>query len=101
MPRFYFDHRNGDTFVQDDEGLEFATIQQARDSAARTLGEIARDNLPGAVRREIAIEVSDASRRPLFRTALWFEVESLNEHPSANVSGPKQPGEERGGRKPA
>jgi hypothetical protein len=26
---------------------------------------------------EIAIEVSDESRKPLFRIALWFEVQEL------------------------
>lgn len=77
MPRFYFDHRDGASFVQDDEGLEFPTAEQARENAARTLGEIAREALPGATRREIAIEVSDESRKLLFRTALWFEVQSL------------------------
>jgi hypothetical protein len=31
------------------------------------------------VRCEIAIEVSDENRKPLFRTALSFEVQSLEE----------------------
>jgi hypothetical protein len=38
---------------------------------------MAKDVLPGSVRREIAIEVSDETRLPLLRAALAFEVERL------------------------
>jgi hypothetical protein len=78
MPLFFFDHRDGDELLRDEEGMEFASIEEAREEATRGLGGIARDALPGSVRRELAIEVSDASRKPLFRTALWFEVQALD-----------------------
>jgi len=77
MQRFYFDHRDGEHFYRDEEGCEFGSIELARFAATTALGEAARDALPGELRREIAIEVSDAERRPLFRTALWFEVQDL------------------------
>ncbi len=41
------------------------------------LGGIAKDALPGAVRGELAIEVSDAIGKPLLRASLWFEVQVL------------------------
>ena len=77
MPRFYFDHRDGDTFFHDDEGLEFADLAHAREEATATLGGIARDALPGAERRQLAIEVSGGNRMPLFRAVLWFEVQDI------------------------
>jgi hypothetical protein len=40
-------------------------------------GEAARDELPGENRRNLAIEVLDQDRRPLFRPALRFEVHDL------------------------
>jgi hypothetical protein len=77
MARYYFDHRDGNTFISDDEGLEFDGIEAVRNEATRTLGGIAKDALPGSVRREITIEVRDEASRPVLRAALWFEVQTL------------------------
>ena len=77
MPRYYFDVRDGETFAPDDTGLDFDGIEAARDEAARALGEIAREVLPGSVARELAIEVSDGDKRPVLRTTLRFEVQRL------------------------
>lgn len=77
MPRFYFDVRDGDRFFRDDEGLELSTFERARAEATRALAEIAKEALPGAVQRELAIEVRDGSPGPVLRTSLWFEVEKL------------------------
>ena len=38
MPRFYFDIREGNRLVPDEDGLEFPTVNEARDDASRTLG---------------------------------------------------------------
>jgi hypothetical protein len=77
VPRFYFDHLDGATFLRDSEGLEYATLEQALEEARAALGSIARDALPSAKSRELAIEVSDENRTPLFRVVLWFEVQDL------------------------
>ena len=77
MPRYYFDHRDGNSFISDDEGLEFDGIKAVRDEATRALAGIAKDELPGSVRREIVIEVRDEASRPVLRAALWFEVQFL------------------------
>ena len=77
MPIFFFDHRDGDRHYLDDEGMEFASVELARIEATRALAEAAKDVLPGTERRELAIEVFDEMRQPLFRTALWFEVQDL------------------------
>jgi hypothetical protein len=75
MPRYYFDYRDGGTFLEDDEGLEFDGIERVRDEATRALATAARDAIPGSIRREISIEVRDETRRPILRAALWFEVQ--------------------------
>lgn len=76
MPRFYFDSRDGEQFIRDDEGLEFADAEVARIEASAALAEMARDALPKSHRRELAIEVRDDTHH-LFRLALWFEVEHV------------------------
>ncbi len=74
MPLYYFDSRDGDSFIEDDEGLEFPDIETARDQATAALADIARDVLPGSVRRELAIEVRDEHKQPVLRTCLVFEA---------------------------
>ena len=66
VPRFYFDHRDSATFLRDDEGLEYATIEQAREEARAALGGIAKDAVPGMENGELAIEVLDENRTPSF-----------------------------------
>jgi hypothetical protein len=58
MPRYYFDTRDGPEFIRDELG-------------------IARDALPGSVRRELAVECRDEADRDVLRAALWFEVAVL------------------------
>ena len=78
MPRFYLDYRDGDYFLADEDGIELASSEDARAEATSILAEMARDILCGTKRRELVIEVSDENRKPLFRTALAFEVQPVN-----------------------
>jgi hypothetical protein len=77
MPRYYFDSRDGERFIADESGVELDGIDAARDLAAIGLAELAKDVLPGSVRRELAIEVRDEHREPLLKSFLVFEVERL------------------------
>jgi hypothetical protein len=72
MPRFYFDSRDNGTFIKDDTGLMFPSLEKARDEATRALAELAKDVLPGSLRRELAIEVRDEANGPLLMTSLVF-----------------------------
>ena len=75
MTRYYFDIRDGDTFVTDDIGVVLPTIEAARDQAALALAEMAKDVLPGSVRRKMGIEVRDGA--PVLKTSLVFEAVRL------------------------
>jgi hypothetical protein len=77
MPHFYFDHRDNGCFIEDDAGLEFPTLEEARDQAARALAEMAKFVLPGAILHQLAIEVRDAAKRPVMHTTLRYEAVSL------------------------
>ena len=78
MPLYYFDSRDNGAFIRDDVGLVFSGIDTARDQAAIALAELARDVLPGSIRRELAIEVRDDGKKPLLRTSLVFEAVRLH-----------------------
>jgi hypothetical protein len=77
VPRYYFDFRDGDACTFDDVGVDLEGIEAARDEAARALGEMARDVLPGASRRVLGVEVRDEAKEPLLDARLVFEVARL------------------------
>lgn len=74
MARFFFDSRDGSNLVRDDEGLELDGMEAAKLAATRGLGDWARDAIPGAVNRSLAIEVRDDAGNQVFRAALLFET---------------------------
>ena len=75
LPLYFFDTRDGDTFVPDEIGLELQGIEEARDQAAVYLAEMAKEVLPGSTRRELAVEVRDSV--PVLRAYLVFEAVQL------------------------
>jgi hypothetical protein len=86
MPRYFFDSSDGDRFFEDDEGLEFADLEAVKIEAARALAEIARDVIPGTLRREMAVEVRDANG-PVLAVRLIFEAVSLRSSQSGFSTG--------------
>jgi hypothetical protein len=78
MPRYFFDSRDGDHFIRDDEGVEFDGVETARNAATLALRDLAKDAIPKDTRRELAVEVRDDADRQLIRASLWFEVQVLS-----------------------
>jgi hypothetical protein len=85
MSRYYFNLREDDELIPDDEGVELPTIQSARDEAIRGLADCARDAIRNAVRAELAVEVLDDGRKTLFIAKLVFEMTFLY-HEDTNQS---------------
>ena len=73
MPRYFFDTRDNDDFVEDEEGLELDGLEAVKVQAAKALAELARDVLPGSIKRVLAVEVRD-ERQPVLRATLTFEA---------------------------
>ena len=59
MPRYFFDTRDNDVFIEDHVGIEYPDLEVVKAEAARSLAELARDVLPGSLKRELAVEVRD------------------------------------------
>jgi hypothetical protein len=76
MTIYFFDSRDDDHFIADNQGLEFETLGQAKEQAAIALAEMAVDVVAGALRRILTIEVRD-SFGPVLETRLVFEVLAL------------------------
>jgi len=74
MPIFYFDLRDGERFKVDKQGTTLTGIEEARDLATLRLAEMAREVLPGPVRRRLAIEVRSETKETVLVVALMFET---------------------------
>ena len=73
MPLYFFDTRDNDDFIEDDVGLDFPDLQTVKAQAALSLAELARDVLPGSVKRTLCVEVRD-ERQPILIATLVFEA---------------------------
>jgi hypothetical protein len=73
MPLFYFDTRDGERFIRDDIGDDLPDLEAVKREAARFLGELARDVLPGSMKRVLKVEVRD-EWRPVMEACLIFEA---------------------------
>jgi hypothetical protein len=77
MKRYYFDIRDGDQIIPDEEGLELSTLEKVQEEAARSLADMARDAVRGQLHgtaQRIAIEVRDDTG-PVLQVRFTFEVD--------------------------
>jgi hypothetical protein len=70
---YFFDTRDGDSFIKDDIGLDLPDLQSAKAQAAKSLAELARDVLPGVERRTLIVEVRN-EHQPILTALIVFEA---------------------------
>jgi len=73
---YFFDTRDNGTFIEDDIGIDLANLDAVKTLAALSLAELARDVLPGSIKRVLSVEVRDAIQ-PILRDVLTFEAVCL------------------------
>jgi hypothetical protein len=76
MTRYFFDFRDGDSFVKDELGLKYPSLEAVKKEAAAGLADYAKDVVPGSDRREMAVEVRTEAG-PVLTTKMVFEVQVL------------------------
>jgi hypothetical protein len=74
LPHYYFDTRDDDDFICDDQGLELPDINAAAQVAARSLAELALEVLPGATARCLGVDVRDEQQREVLTTELTYKA---------------------------
>ena len=76
MPLYFFDVTDTGQTSRDDEGAEFATVEQARREALRALGGIARDELAKGGDREFIIRIREAANgSPILSASLSLHIQ--------------------------
>ena len=82
MPRYYFDMREGDDIVPDDEGLELDSVEAVQEEAARSLADMAREAIRkqyDGAGQQMAIDVRDDSG-PVLRVTFSFTIDRRTTH---------------------
>jgi len=78
MTHFYFHSWRGDERLADELGLELQGPAQARDLAARDLGEMAREHLHASSEiLTLGIDIANAEGAVLARLRLNFSIKAL------------------------
>ena len=80
MARYFFDVHDGQHFTADKEGLEFESIEAAREEAIAALPELARDVLRhGGRENQMTFEVTakDQAGHQVLRATLSLNVQRL------------------------
>jgi hypothetical protein len=81
MPRFYFDVREGSTFLVDENGLEFSSLDEAEQEAIRGGVSMGKHQLPRGDTREVTVEVRDEDRKRMLTVGVHLIIDRV--HPSA------------------
>lgn len=77
MALYFFDTRDDDELILDELGLECANLEAVKVEAAKSLAELARDVLPGSLRRRLRVDVHDEDRCPVMIAEMTFEARVL------------------------
>ena len=70
---YFFDTRDNGTFFEDVIGIDLADLEAAKTQAALSLTELARDVLPGSIKRVLSVEVRN-TLQPILKDVLTFEA---------------------------
>jgi hypothetical protein len=81
MPRFYFDVREGATFIPDEEGLEFESLDLAEYQAAHAAAEMGRDRLPKGEDRHVTVELKNEHRQRVLTVTVSMEIDRVDPEP--------------------
>jgi uncharacterized protein DUF6894 len=81
VPRFYFDVREGEKFIADEEGLEFDSFETAEREAATAAAEIGRDRLPKGDAREVTVEIRNEHRQRVLTVTVSMEIHRVDPAP--------------------
>ena len=73
MARYFFDTHDGD-LIRDDVGLECADFAAILKQATAGLADFAKDAVPGAKWREMAVKVRDEQGGPVMQAVLRLEI---------------------------
>lgn len=77
MPRFYFDVREGPTFIEDDDGIEFPNLDKAEQEAIHAVVSIGKDRLQRGDTRDVTVEVRDEDKQRVLTVTVELTIDRV------------------------
>jgi hypothetical protein len=81
MPRFYFDVREGQLFVEDRDGLEFPDIDTAEQEEIQAAASIGKERLPRGDTRDVTVEVRNERRQRVVTVRVELHIDRVHPAP--------------------
>jgi hypothetical protein len=81
MPRFYFDVREGQLFVEDRDGLEFPDLDTVEQEAIQAAASIGKERLPRGDTRDVTVEVRNERRQRVLTVKASLEIDRVHPEP--------------------
>ena len=81
MPRFYFDVREGQLFVEDQDGLEFPDLDTAEQEAIQAAASIGKERLPRGDTRDVTVEVRNERRQRVVTVRVELHIDRVHPAP--------------------
>ena len=84
MPRYFFDVREGESFIDDDEGFVFSGLDEAEQEAIQAVVSMGKDRLPRGDTREVTVEVRDENRKRVLTVGVHLIINRVHpRHPGS------------------
>jgi hypothetical protein len=77
MVHLFFDIRDNDVLNADPDGLDFNSIELARDEALKVIVDLAKDAVPSELQKNLSVEARTADGNVVFKTMLLLQVEQF------------------------
>jgi hypothetical protein len=78
MVHLYFDICDNDVLNPDPEGLEFISIERARDEALKVIVDLAKEAIPSVCRKKLSVEVRTADGNVVLKAILVLRVKQFD-----------------------
>jgi hypothetical protein len=81
MPRYFFDVREGRLFVEDRDGQEFPSVDEAEQEAIEAAASIGKDRLPRGDTRDVTVEVRNERRQRVLTVRVELHIDRVHPAP--------------------
>ena len=78
MPRFYFNVREGPTFIDDQDGFDFPSLDEAEQEAIQAVVSMGKDRLPRGDTREVTVEVRDENQKRVLTVGVHLIIDRVD-----------------------
>jgi hypothetical protein len=77
MVHLFFDIRDDGVLTPDPDGLDFNSIEIARDEVLKVIIDLAKESVPPSLQKNLSVEARTAGGNVVFKAMLSLQVERI------------------------